>query len=367
MPHLPIRVIVTVLLFTLATTAFASTTWYVNGVNGSDSNNCKSPATACKTIGHAISLAASGDSVIVAAATYAENLSIGFNLTILGSNAQTTIIEGGGNNTVVTIPNSAARVGLANLTIQNGLSSQGGGIYNAGVLTVSQAAISGNRASSYGGGIYNTGMLTIFDSTISGNLVNGVVGAGGGIANAGTLNVVNSMIAGNRVLGVGGLNLLAGGGIYNAFKLTISSTTFAGNSVHICVHGWGCIPPGRGWDIYGGATIQNSIVASSGRGYNCSGNLMSNGYKLSNDGSCNFHNSGDRNNTDPLLGTLGNYGGPTQTIPLLSGSPAIDAGNPSGCNDNHGLLLPTDQRGFRRHDLEDSGGCDMGAYERQMD
>ena len=59
--------------------------------------------------------------------------------------------------------------------------------------------------------------------------------------------------------------------------------------------------------------------------------------------SCAFSNSGDRNNTNAVLGTLGYYGGPTPTIPLLTGSPAIDAGNPSGCTDGHGNLLKTDQ------------------------
>ena len=33
---------------------------------------------------------------------------------------------------------------------------------------------------------------------------------------------------------------------------------------------------------------------------------------------------------DPLLGPSGNYGGPTQTMPLLPGSPAIDAGTATG-------------------------------------
>jgi hypothetical protein len=64
---------------------------------------------------------------------------------------------------------------------------------------------------------------------------------------------------------------------------------------------------------------------------------------------------------------LGNYGGPTQTIPLLSGSPAIDAGNPGGCTDGNGHLLKTDQRGKPRHDKEDTSGCDIGAFERQSD
>ena len=56
----------------LGSTALATTTWYVNGVSGSDSNFCASPTTACKTVGQAVSLAASGDSIRVAAATYKE-------------------------------------------------------------------------------------------------------------------------------------------------------------------------------------------------------------------------------------------------------------------------------------------------------
>lgn len=53
----------------IAPTTIASTTWYVNGVSGNNSNDCKTPTTTCKTVGHAISLAASGDSIRVAAAT----------------------------------------------------------------------------------------------------------------------------------------------------------------------------------------------------------------------------------------------------------------------------------------------------------
>ncbi len=52
---------------------------------------------------------------------------------------------------------------------------------------------------------------------------------------------------------------------------------------------------------------------------------------------------------------------------LPSGSPAVDAGNPNGCTDNLGHLLKTDQRGQPRPDTEDTGGCDIGAYERQTD
>jgi len=95
--------------------------------------------------------------------------------------------------------------------------------------------------------------------------------------------------------------------------------------------------------------------------------MTSHGYNLSTDNSCPFNDVGDLNNTHPKLGPLQNNGGPTQTQALLPGSLAIDAGNPNGCTDGSGRLLKTDQRGAPRPDPEDSGGCDMGAYERQRD
>ena len=139
--------------------------------------------------------------------------------------------------------------------------------------------------------------------------------------------------------------------------LTISSSTISGNSATI----------GGGISNGGTATLKNSIVANSSSGGNCSGIITSQGHNLSSDATCNFNNTGDLNNTDPMLGPLQNNGGPTQTQALLSGSPAIDAGEPLGCTDGKGHLLKTDQRGKPRPDPEDTGGCDMGAYERQSD
>ena len=115
----------------------------------------------------------------------------------------------------------------------------------------------------------------------------------------------------------------------------------------------------------GTAIVQNSVFADNSPGGDCFGTIISSGYNLSSDNTCSFNGPGNLNNIDPRLGTFGYYGGPTQTIPLLSGSPAIDAGNPSGCTDGHGNLLKTDQRGMPRPDSEDKSGCDMGAYESQ--
>ena len=370
----------------LASTAMASTTWYVNGVSGSDSNNCMSAQTACKTIGHAISLASLGDSVMIAAATYTENLLINVNLKLIGSGATKTIIDGGGISTVISIVNTAANVTLSKVTISNGVSAFGGGIYNEGTLTVNSSTISGNTAAdsfgyAYGGGIYSFGTLVINNSTLSGNFASASFksAAGGAIYSTGALAINNSTLNGNGAsghLGGGGggiaiatgtakisnstLSGNGGGGISNAGTVTINNSTLSGNTTRNSSGGGGISNVGT-------ATLQNTIVANSPRGGNCYGAMTSDGYNLSSDGTCTFSNTGDLNNAHPKLGTLGNYGGPTQTIPLLSGSPAIDAGNPSGCTDNQGHLLKTDQRGQPRPDKEDTVGCDMGAYESQKD
>ncbi|HXM22216.1 MAG TPA: choice-of-anchor Q domain-containing protein [Terriglobales bacterium] len=342
------------LFLALAPTALASSKWYVDGVNGSDNNDCKSPQTACKTIGHAISLAHAGDSIMVAATTYTENLTIGTSLKIVGSGAKTTIIDGGGVNTVVAIVSHGVHVTLSRVTIRNGFYVYGGGgILNLGTLTINNSTVSGNVAM-VGGGIDNYGgTVTINNSTLSGNRSGIDRDGGGGIVNdGGTLTINNSTLSGNVAAGNG-----IGGGILNLGTLTINNSTVSGN---VAGHGGGID------NNSGTTTLQNSIVANNSGG-NCDGTMTSNGYNLSSDGTCNFNGTGDLNNTDPKLGQLGNYGGPTQTLPLLSGSPAIDAGNPSGCTDGQGHLLKTDQRGRPRPDKEDTGGCDMGAYERQKD
>src|SRR5262249_35055327 len=63
--------------------------------------------------------------------------------------------------------------------------------------------------------------------------------------------------------------------------------------------------------------------------------------------------------TNPMLGTLQNNGGPTQTLALLAGSPAIDAGSNALASS-----LTSDQRGLARFV---NGTADIGAYEFQPD
>jgi hypothetical protein len=363
-----------------------------------------SSQTACKTIGHAISLASSGDTIMVAAATYKENLTINISLNVLGAGATLTIIDGGGaRQSVITISNNSASVVLSMMTVRNGFGAAfpgGGGIRNIGTLTISGSTISGNKSFGLGGGISNThgGTLTINNSTVSGNTAQGLrfrslysSAGGGGIFSDSTLTINNSTVSGNTVQAAqcpqNGTCLAYGGGIDAGGPVTVNNSTISGNRAV------GVAPPydtfgggingapvtvnnstisgnganhGSGISSGGTVEIQNSILAN-GSGQNCNGVVTSNAYNVSSDGTCNFSNSGDRNNTDPMLGPLQYNGGPTWTQALLPGSPAIDAGNPSGCRDSQGNLLTTDQRGYPRHDPEDTGGCDMGAYEKQSD
>lgn len=395
------------LLLVLTTSAFAATTWYVNGVTGSDSDNCLSATTACKTIGHAISMAASGDTIKLAPATYPENLNIGISVKIAASGAHRPVIDGGGVNTVVTVSSAAANVTLSGLRIQNGSSSSGiGGISNVGMLTLTSSAVTGNSGTGVfnsgtlsvgfstitqnSRGIENSGMITMNQSTVTGNNLD--VSGTPGISNSGTLIVNSSTISRNGVvIRCWRMFCIAGGAaISSTGALTLNNSTVSGNfadgycKVVVCkvgVSGTAVASSGassinnstisanlgRGYvGIRGTATLQNSIV-SNNTGGNCSGTMTSNGYNLSSDSTCAFSGAGDMNSTDPLLGPLHSNGGPTQTMALPSGSPAIDAGNPAGCTDGMGNLFKTDQRGMPRPDAEDTGGCDIGAYESQSD
>jgi hypothetical protein len=346
------------LLVALVPNAFAGT-WYVNGVSGSDSNDCKSPTTACQTIHNAIAVAAPGDMINIAASTYKENLTIGVNLKLTGSGPATTIIDGGLVDRTITIASKKTHVTLSKLTVQNGAAAAGGGILNAGVLTISNCAISSNFAanssSAAGGGLFNTGSVIIAGSTFSWNNATSAKAYGGAILNGGKLAISNSTFSGNTQSSTKASG--GGGAIANEGSVKISSSTFSGNT--------GGPDGGAILNDTGTATIQNSIFANSPSGGNCSGTLTSLGYNLSSDASCVFSGAGDRNNIDPNLGPLQNNGGPTLTMALLSGSPAIDAGNPAGCTNDKGKLLKTDQRGKARPDKGGTGLCDIGSYEWQ--
>jgi Protein of unknown function (DUF1565) len=172
--------LLTALLLIVAHSAIASSTWYVD-VNGNDDNNCKSLQSPCQTIGRAIVLASSDDSIRVAAGIYAENLTISFNLNLRGAGASTTAINGGGPKEWLQFHRARGSL-FTKLAIRNGTAKYGGGIYNAGRLTINETIVSANLAKGEaprGGGMANDGTLTIDHSVISGNRTSfGGFGAG---------------------------------------------------------------------------------------------------------------------------------------------------------------------------------------------
>jgi predicted outer membrane repeat protein len=260
----------------------------------------------------------------------------------------------------------------------------GGGIANyAGTVTATNSTFSGNSAGASGGGIYNNGgSVTITNSTFSGNSAPNAANGGGGIDNyAGTVTITNSTFSGNSAGAYGG-------GIYNAEGLlTITNSTFSGNSAGDggAIDSAGTMTvtnstfSGNSASLYGGgiyhysgtATVINTILANSTSGGNCSGliTLITDGGHNIDDGTtCGFTGTGCTTttgtsfcNTNPdLAAALANNGGPTQTIALLAGSPAVDHGDPSVCAAPP--VNNVDQRGVTRSTASDPI-CDIGAFE----
>jgi hypothetical protein len=276
-------------------------------------------------------------------------------LTIAGPGAGVITVSGNHASPRVFEIAATFTVDLSGLTIADGYSSvQGGGVLNNGTLTVGDTVFRNNWviASLFasGGAIYNAGTLAVSGSTFSGNLASGThmgsSGRGGAIYNAGTLAVSGSTFSGNLTTDD------SGGGIYNGDTLNISSSTFSGNSARL---GGGIFI-----SVNSRAHAQNTILAgnTAAQGPDLFGSLTSSGYNLIGNtlGGFGFDPT-DLLNVDPLLGPLQDNGGPTFTMALLPGSPAIDAGDPTGAPE-------WDQRG-PGYPRVVNGKIDIGAYEHQ--
>jgi CSLREA domain-containing protein len=334
--------------------------------------------------------------------------------------SNTAAHSGGGG-----IRSAYSTITLVNSTVMSNTTSHGngGGISkDQGIMTISQSHIIGNRITSallYGGGIYNSGVLTITYTTINGNFTQGdsINGGGGGIFTNGSLSLVNSTLSENSTGGGGGgimsnsnshlrirkttfsnNSAFNGGGLYSRGVITVTNSTFSGNRAMLSGGGiYDALETstvslsnvtltnnmadalnvgfGDGGGIshnFGFLLAQNSIIAGNtdagGQAPDCSGELTSHGYNLiqSTTGCIILGDAtGNLTGVSPQLGPLQNNGGATFTHALLPGSPAIDAGRPSGCTSWLGDSLTFDQRRFPRPTDGGSGTarCDIGAFE----
>jgi hypothetical protein len=234
-----------------------------------------------------------------------------------------------------------------------GAGSCGGGAIGAGAMV--RTSVRHNRSPGAGGGLCVEFGSQIVNSTVAENRTGG---NGGGIHVRGYAELRNVTVALNR------------SGEFNPFPFN-----------------------GRGGGIYAfnGMLLgmANSIVAANvsagiGGRDDCSGSILSRGYNLVGEPQgCLLTGSGgsDQIGVDPILQPGGNYGGSVVgadnatvfadmvTYPPSGVSPALDRGDPSGCKDADGALIPTDQRGRPRRvdgpDFDRIPACDVGAVERQ--
>lgn len=294
--------------------------------------------------GATISFACSGDITISGSSQTPPAFTISASMTITGSGQ--TITLDGQNSAAIFYVNSGVTLDLENLTIANA-AGNGGGIYNTGSIVINNDTFSNNSASSSGTGaaiLNDQGAATITNSTFTGNSASN---SGGAIEDLfSTVSITNSTFAGNSTTGSSSV----GNAIYNTLgTATITSSTFASNT-----------GPADSGAIFNAGTLNiGATIVANNSGTNCqfAGTQNDQGYNLDSDGTC-FSGSNDLPNTDPRLDPNGlkNNGGPTQTIALLSGSPASDDVPQTNCP-------ATDQRGFARPDSISETTCDIGAYE----
>ena len=282
---------------------------------------------------------------------------------LLGLGARLSIIDGGAIDRVLDAA-SGTTSRVEGLTIRNGMLPTGSGAgINAGNadVTLVDCMVTGNHVGGFGSGGGLAGDMMISGSTISNNSADG---SGGGLVTSSS-TVVNSTFSGNQSLSD------FGGGMYvfSFGNVTIDNVSMIDNQASI---------RGGGLLIEGDATVSvaNSVLASNSSGSggpDCSGPAMSRGYNLVGNGSfcTGFGATGDQVGSDvspidPVLTTLGNFGGPTDVHRPDVGSPLIDTGNPAAVGSSSDACAKVDQAGIQRPldgDRDSIARCDVGAVE----
>ena len=236
----------------------------------------------------------------------------------------------------VTLINSTITGNSAEAT-NSGEDAHGGGVFARGSVTIIGSTIEGNVADGEGGGLYksyassygDSTTLTIQNSTISGNSA-GITG--GGIASTRTTTLTNSTVAFNTSALGGGVMLLFTRPPHSIGTLDLESSILAGNTVAMGAPYAADLASDDTLTVSGA----NNLVIAAEAGIVLPGDTLA---------------------ADPQLLPLAWNGGPTQTLALAAGSPAIDAGN-----DVAGLT--SDQRGddyLRTY----GAAADIGAFEAQ--
>lgn len=303
-------------LLVTALPASAAGPWFVAPATaspaGNNANNCLSAAAPCATVTGVLAKAgfADGDTINVAAGTYADRPVFG---------AKTATVNGAGASTVFTGSATAYAIGvnmatsktltLNNLVLTNGrgfnnvggaltivagkvvtnnvsmtnssVTNQGGAAYVPAApssLTMTGGTISGNTAPN-GGAIYTVGGPVVLNgTTVSGNtgtLGGALYAAGGAITmnggslsgntapnggaafNFGTLTLDGTTVNGNTANGAALANAGNGGAVYNSAALVVKNASMSGNKVVLSTNA------SPGVSGYGGTIFSANLAANA--------------------------------------------------------------------------------------------------------
>src|SRR6185437_12018687 len=239
-------------------------------------------------------------------------------------------IDGNSASRVMQIDQSVV-VSISAVVIANGktvaIGDWGAGIYNAGILDLSNSTVTGNSSSYVGGGIYNSlyaGNLTLTDVRIANNIS---AVQGGGLFNDDNAVLTNVTISGNSAP--------EGGGIHSNFHPSITlmlDNVTVSNNLATSDSGGGIYNAGTSAQV----TLANTIVAgnqTAGTGPDAFSSFTSLGNNLigmvdGSDGWAGTDLTGSvATPLDARLTPIASNGGPTQTLLPMADSPAIGAGS----------------------------------------
>ena len=254
---------------------------------------------------------------------------------------------------------SGASLSMNRVAVDQNRALYGGGIYDTGLLTISQSAITGNHGGGSAGGVFAAYVTLIDGTTISGNVAES--GLGGGVLNTNQLIATNTTVSQNSAT-------TFGGGMFNSGTANVYNMTVVYNQADSDADS-----SGDGAGIYNSPdetfNLHNSVVAGNylagEPAYDdCVGALGIYGTdKFSGTPGCvpAAGSTGTATYIDSLneLGSLQNNGGPTKTVALLPPSALI--GGAVDCIDGNSGRLRTDQRGRQRPPT--GNRCDVGAFE----
>ena len=316
------------------------------------------------------------------------------NTTVQDNNTSNPPVFGGGLTSMVSITNGSRVVNnVANgadndVVVANRRQGQGGGVYSATSVTISNSTVSGNSASGSGsgggGGAWaQGGDVTVTNSTIASNTTSEAASTGGGLFSAQYMTVTGSTVSGNTVTG-------NGGGVYANYNSVFTNTTIANNTATGSGGGAytvGLAGPPRGGAVFNYSTIAGNTAATApainaNSNLTLTGSVVDNGtapapcsafaawkassYSVSTGSSClQTSGTGDavkNSGSEIKLGALAANGGTTNTMLPQAGSVLIGWINTT----NPVPGATTDQRGTARSQPFTAGAVQVNSSDADL-